>query len=766
MSRPLPWLALALLAPLWCSCGGDDPEKSTADSADPVVYGDPVDLVAAIEPRIATGGIGFNVGCGYPGASVPFGLAKPSPDTSTASGGAFGAYHGGGYHSDDTHIQGFSQLHLHGVGLTDYGLVSLMPVDGMSADKTSEDGYRVAFDHADEHAEAGLYTVRLDDPGVDVSLTTDGGASLHRYSFDAGTAAPTLLVDLGHRMDGSRVLSAELSLDPDTGRATGWMHQDGAMASKDFTTWFALDVDEPPLAWGTWSADGVPEDGATSAMAEAEGDDSVRVGLWMTFADPDVIARIGVSLTDADGALLALTDNPGFDVEATAASARAEWTDALDRVRVWGGTDDQQVIFATALYHSLQLPTRMSDSDGRYRGFDDSVHTDPGHPYFSDFSLWDTYRTTHPLYTQLWPEHHRDMLRSWARMVEEGGAIPKWPLATWDPGFMVGSPGHIVVAEAILKGLDRGGDFEADVLLANARDVALGRLTPPYAARPDPIQYGELGYWPSDDTGRMVAWQLEIALADYALAEALDLRAEAADDATELRRRSGFWENVYNPTTGWMQGRSVDGSWIDLVSETAWDDVYTEGNARQYVWMVPHDPQGLFTAMGGQQVAVERLTELFDGAKVDATDDVVGIPEDWYWHGNEIDLHVPWLFALAGRPDLTRDAVAWVLDTWYGTGPDGLAGNDDGGTLSAWAVWAMMGVYPMAGTDGYVLGWPVFDQVELDREDGSTLTITRRGDGLAEDAVVDVIIDGATWTAPDLPHSVWSTAETIVFKAR
>jgi putative alpha-1,2-mannosidase len=170
--------------------------------------------------------------------------------------------------------------------------------------------------------------------------------------------------------------------------------------------------------------------------------------------------------------------------------------------------------------------------------------------------------------------------------------------------------------------------------------------------------------------------------------------------------------------------------------------------------------------MGGRQVAVERLNELFDGAREDALDDIIGIPEEWYWHGNEIDLHVPFLFALAGRPELTRSAVAWVLDTWYSTGADGLAGNDDGGTLSAWAVWAMIGVYPMAGTDGYVLSWPVFDKVELDREDGSTLTITRSGDGLAEDAEVSILIDGEPWTEPLLDHQLWSTASTVTFQAR
>lgn len=760
MMRTCP-LLVALVA-----CGADPTDRKDVDPT-PEELGEEVVLVDHIDPRIATGGPGYNVGCAFPGATTPFGLAKPSPDTSSASGSAFGAYHGGGYHSDDTHIQGFSQLHLHGVGLTDYGLVALMPVDGMTPAATTEDGYRAAFSHADEHAEAGLYTVRLDDPGVDVALTTDGFAALHRYTFDPGVAAPTVLIDLGHRMDGSEVLSAEVAYDPSTGRVAGWMHQDGAMASRDFTTWFELELSATPVAWGTWEREGELLADATTASADRDdqGVTSVRLGMWLQFDTPEVTARVGVSLTDAEGATLALDTDAPLDVDQVAAEARSAWTEALGGVRVWGGTDDQRTIFATALYHSLLLPTRLSDRDGRYRGFDDTPHDDPGHTYFSDFSLWDTYRTTHPLYTELWPAHHRAMLRSFARMVEEGGAIPKWPLATWDPGFMVGSPGHIVVAEALTKGLDAGGDFEADLLLDNAVDVALGRLTPPYATRPDPVQYGELGYWPSDDAGRLVAWQLEVALADHALAQALPLVDPTSPDIAELERRAGFWQNVYNPTTGWMQGRSADGSWIPLASEHGWDDVYTEGNARQYVWMVPHDPEGLFAAMGGDAVAVERLEELFDNAIIDASDDLVGLPEEWYWHGNEIDLHAPWMPALAGRPDLTRKYVAWVLDHWYGTGPDGLAGNDDGGTLSAWAVWAAIGVYPLAGTDRYVLGWPTFDQVQLTREDGSQLTITRSGDGLAEGAEVTVYVDGAPVSTPDLVHAEWSTATTVHFEA-
>lgn len=752
------WILLATAA---CTT----PKPAPDSGQDTFELGDPVDLLAAVDPKIGTGGTGYGVGCGYPGASVPFGLSTPSPDTSLASGAAFGAYHGGGYHADDTHIQGFSQLHLHGVGLTDYGLVALMPIDGMTPEATSEDGYRAAFSHEEAEASAGLYRVRLDDPGVTVSLSTDGFAGVHHLAFDSTVAAPTLLVDLGHAMDGARVLDAAVSLDPATGTASGSLHTDGPMAARDFTTWFALELSETPTSWGTWSSEGQPEDGATSAQATAadDGEDSVHVGLWFTFDQPEVIATVGISLTDAEGATTALAQSDGRDLDATEALAVAQWTDALAGVTVWGGTERDATVFASALYRSLQMPNRLSDPSGRYRGFDNTVH-EGTHDYYSDLSLWDTYRTTHPLYTLLWPDAHADMLRSFARMVEQGGAIPRWPLATWDPGFMVGSPGHIVAAEAISKGVDPGPE-DTTLLLENAVDVALGRLVPDYGGRPDPVEYGALGYWPSDDRGRLVAWQLEVALADHALAEVLDQQGILTEDSAELHRRADFWQNVYNPETGWMQGRSADGSWIPLVNEHGWDPVYTEGNARQYVWMVPHDPEGLFAAMGGDDTAVERLTEFFEEAAIDAEDDVIGLPEEWYWHGNEIDLHAPWMFAFAGRPDLTRTWVRWVLDTWYGTGADGLAGNDDGGTLSAWAVWAHLGLYPMAGTDRYVLGWPSFDRIELERPLDGPLTIERVGDGLADGAVVIIEADGAEVGEGYLTHDILAGTRTLRFIA-
>lgn len=739
-------------------------EREDGDSAGPdeqVPLGDPVDLLSKVLPLSGTGGIGYNVGSGTPAAAVPVGLVMPGPDTSDAHGARFGAYRGGGYHYDDVHIDGFSQLHLHGVGLTSYGLLAWMPVDGMDASRTLREGRMAPFTHDDEQVSPGRYAVSLEDPDVDVVLATDGHAAQHRYTFgEAGS--PALLLDLGHVLGTGEAFAGAVDFDPETGAVAGWLRQQGEMDKRPFTVWFDGVVSPLPAAHGVWAEADALQAGVASVEAENL-DGELHAGLWLEFPPGTTVdLELAVSMTDAAGAVANRT-GAALDPEGLAEAARERWADWLEPVRVWGGTPDEQAIFATSLYRSLLMPNAISDRDGRYRGFDDTVHDSPGHAVFSDMSLWDTYRTTHPLYTLLWPQMHGEALASLLLHAEQGGGIPRWPLGPWEGGFMVGSPGHIIAAEAVSKGIV--GDW-TEPLLAHAADEALGRVAPPYAGRPEPDAYAAKDWWSVDDIGRSVAWTQEVCLADHALGTALLDSGGNTADGEELLRRGGNWAALYNAETGWFQGRTADGEWVDLRSTDSWGDVYAEGNARQYVWMVPHDPAGLFEAMGGEDDVLVRLEEFFEQAAVDAVDDIVGVPEVYYWHGNEIDLHAPWLFALAGRPDLTRRWVNWVMQTWYSTGGDGLAGNDDGGTLSAWYVWAAMGLYPMAGTVDYVVGWPSFERVEVDRADGSTLVIRRTGDGLAEGAVVDVEVDGVALVGATLDHDLLASASEVHFVVR
>ncbi|NOY27830.1 MAG: glycoside hydrolase family 92 protein, partial [Oligoflexia bacterium] len=424
-------------------------------------------------------------------------------------------------------------------------------------------------------------------------------------------------------------------------------------------------------------------------------------------------------------------------------------------------TEDDRTKLATALYHNLQMPTIFSDVDGRYTGFDKQIHTSD-HVYHTDYSLWDTYRTTHPLYTLLWPDWHRDILASLADMAQQGGNLPRWAAATGDAESMLGTPADIVWAEAWSKGIRGWGE---DIVLPIAMAVALGQTDPPYGGRPDVSLLDTFGYSPADDQSNSVAWTQECAISDYALAEAASGMGWP-DQAATLRRRSDAWSRLYNPETGWIQARYQDGSFVELSDPGVWNDMYAEGNARQYLWLAPQDPEALFDVLGGDDVALARLTEMMEQTAAEEDDRLEAVPNSWYWHGNEPSLHIPWLFGLAGRPDQSRYWVRWVMDTYYGTGPDGLTGNDDAGANSAWYVFAAMGIYPLAGTQRYVLGLPAFSQIEwdVDGPDGSApFTISSDVNPLDGLATVDITLNGVDWPSPFLSHDYLKPGGSLHF---
>ncbi len=757
---------------LW-SCG------SSKDTHDPtVVDSDPVALIDYVDPMIGTGGLGFSVGCAYPGPARPWGLVKLSPDTANEWGAAPAYHHGGGYHYDDTHIQGFSHLHMHAIGVTDYGSILVMPVDRASPDapilasQTLEPGYQAPFSHEREEASPGYYSVHLDGPDVLVELSATRHTGLHRYTFGA-LDAPTLIIDLGHALDGGTVRGGSIELDPATGKLWGMARIDGGL-SAPFSVWFAGELDTLPSTWGSWTgvAGSSSSDdssivlapdvaSATMEVDDSDGAPHARLGAWVGFpaGTETVHLRMAISTVDQEGAWNNFDQQATtWSVEEMAEEARAEWAELISALRVWGGSEEDRTKLATSLYHAAQMPTIFSDADGRYTGFDEQIH--PGdHLYHTDYSLWDTYRTTHPLYTLLWPEQHRDMLKSFARMVEQGGNLPRWAAATHDSGTMVGTPAVIVWSEAWQKGLrDWGEEIVAPVSIA----VALGETVPDYGGRPDVGLLDEYGYYPADVIGRSVAWTQETAISDHALslaAAGLGYEAEAA----LLLERGQAWQPLYNPETGWVQGRNTDGSFAELADPAQWDEFYAEGNARQYLWLAPQTPETLIEVLGGPETTLARLIETMEGTAADDLERLEAVPNAWYWHGNEPSLHIPWLFGLVGRPDLGRVWVRWVMDQYYGTEADGITGNDDAGTLSAWFVFASMGVYPLAGTDRYLLGLPAFERLEWG-EGEDTFTILSSVDPLDGASEVRVRVDGEEWAAPDLVHGQLRPGGTLSFE--
>jgi predicted alpha-1,2-mannosidase len=755
-----------LLTSLFLACSPTPAEDLV--TTDDWVAGDEFELVDLINPFIGTGGTGYGVGGSYPGAGRPFGLVKVSPDTSDKYDIAHGYSHTGGYHYGDDHIRAFSHMHMQGVGIAAYGALGLMPLDGFVPDDAFTERRKQRFAHDDEQAEAGYYAVTFAEQDISVQLSATEHTALHEYTFGE-VEQPTVLVDLAHVIGKGSVHGGEVTIDAEGGLVEGWLVMDGEMGAP-YPLFFSILFDTLPTGFGTWTGD-IALPGWTTAskiLPEPLEDGSwgdvpnVPLGAWLHFDGADVVrARVAVSNVDLDGARANLdAEHTGFSMDDERAAARAAWQAQLSPIRAWGGSERDQIIFASSAFKSLQMPTLFSDVDGRYRAFDGEIKVADWGRFYTDFSLWDTYRSTHPLYILLWKEETADMCDSLAAMVRDGGSIPRWPLANWDGGAMLGTPGTIVFTEAYLKGIT---DFDVETLRQAALGIADGSLVPEYGGRPDVAQYDQYGYHPADDIGRGVAWTQELAISDALLGT---LESALGDETTAamLLERAGWWENHFNPATGYFHARLADGSFVPIDDVAVWDDAYTEGNARQYRWLVPHDPEGLFRAMGGEEVAVGYLTELFEGRREELEDlGEIGVPSSWYWHGNEPDIHAAFLFAAAGRPDLTRQWVHWILDNEYDNSPGGIDGNDDGGTLAAWFVFAAAGLYPLNGTDRYILADPRFDRIELDvgAPGEPPFTIERRGDG----EIVRIELDGVVLEDTELRHSDLRPGSTLAFIA-
>lgn len=702
-------------------------DADAAEDAGPVV--DPTPLADLVNPFVGTGAELINFGALFPGATTPFGMVRLSPDTEDADGQAFGVAHAGGYFHGDPLVTGFSHIHLVGTGVADYGNLLVVPADGDPAALLSADDQpTLALDHELEHAEPGYYRLDSVAPAVLSELTATPRAGLHRYTFATDAADPLLVLDVTHTLGTGEATESAVSLDAASGEITGFVHNLGDFSSRfdGFDLHFVIAPDPPPDAWGAFDSDGYHA-GATSA-------EGTRSGLALRYeatpgAPTEVVLRVGISFVDVDGA------RANLEAEATArtfdevrAAARETWEEALGVVEVEGGTDSRRRILYTALYHAQLMPTLLTDVDGRYRGLDKEVHDTGGaFTYYSDFSLWDTYRTFHPLANLLFPGPQRDFLRSLEAMAVEGGSMPVWPLAIGDTGSMIGTSADVVFADAYAKGFE---DFDVETAYQALRALATGPPPPGNSGRDGLERCLEVGWCPADEMSGSVSKTLEYATDDYCLARfAADLGH--ADDAAMFGERAGAWEHLWDGT--FLAPRNADGS-FGWYSEWSRSDAYVEGTPWQYLFMVPHDAAGLAAVMGGADAFVERLSAFMQGGRDDFSSI---IPSNYYWHGNEPTILSPWLFGYGGRSDLTREWTTWVADAAYTLEPHGLAGNDDGGTLSSWYVFAAAGLYPLPCTDDYLLSAPLFDRVVWHLE-GGDLDVR-----LGADPAGPVLLDGA-----------------------
>ncbi|MFE4919682.1 GH92 family glycosyl hydrolase [Streptomyces sp. NPDC056661] len=711
------------------------------------------DPAAYVDPLIGTGRGGASVGeiNNFPGPAAPFGMMQFSPDT-------VGSYAGYQYHSD--RIRGFSLDHA-SVGCTAFGDVPILPVTGDVGpapwDRTEH------FSHDDEKAEPGYYAVTLEDSKVRAELSATTRTGLARFTYPEGGGAAQVLVKGGASLAGNK--RADIKVVDDhtvTGSATT-----GNFCGKgnEYTVHYAITFDRPFTAHGTWDGKTVSKD--SDAM------DSSKAGAYLTFATDDsrtVRAKVSMSYVSVDGARANMAaEVPGWDLDGLHHKTREQWSKTLGRIRVAGRDAGELKTFYTALYHSLMHPNTFNDADGRYIGFDDKVRTLPeGRNQYANFSDWDTYRSLAPLQAMLWPEQASDMAQSLVNDAEQGGWWPRWPLANDYTGQMTGDNSVPLIANLYAYG---ARDFDLKTALkylvkgATSVDDAPGA----YKERPGIGDYVERGYMPNNDASRGDHQRvggsvtLEWAIDDFAIAQ-LAKAAGETDTARTFTRRGQNWQNILNPATGYLQPRGEDGRFPDGPAYQPpapgkfGQDGYDEGNAAQYNWLVPQNTAGLIEAMGGRDVAAERLDTFF--TKLNA-----GPNEPYMWAGNEIDFGVPWVYNHLGQPWKTQQAVRSVATTLFSPTPDGEPGNDDLGAQSSWYVWAALGLYPSTpGTADLAVHSPLFERVVIDLPGAERHLDIHAPQAAATTPYVHALrLDGRTWERTYLPQSVVKSGGRLDF---
>ena len=742
------WIFISATSFHMMACGGSEGGDDGGVTTEPVIE--------LVNPFIGSGGKYFHYGSTTVGPTTPFSMAKPGPDT-TSEEGAAAFHHSSGYHYDDDIMQGFSQVHISGTGAVDYGALLIMPTDSFAPEKIKESGYQSRFRKDTEQASIGYYAVTLDDPDVRAELTSTTRCAMYRFTYNAEHSAPALVVDLSHSLPACEVVDAHFDLAPGADGLTGWILYNGELSGRDggFKLFFDLRLDRAASAWSTWSGDEIKEGERSLSGAD--------IGLAFQLTDPSkpLQVKVGLSYVDVKGATKNLdAEIPGWDFDEVRQRSIDDWKKELERVEIQGGTKDERIMFYTALFHAFFHPTIESDVDGRYTGFDKEIHRADGWTYYTDFSMWDTYRCTHSLYTLLIPDRHGDMLRSLLAMYEQGGSLPRWAVATGYGGSMLGTSADPILAEAFLKGI-KGPDWD------EAYEAVVSDATEPqeHGGRHGVERYLELGYVPADEVGHSAARTLEFGVGDAAIAKWAEAVGKT-EDAKAFSARSKGYKHLWDPQTKFLRGKNADGSWPDGDGEfnpLDWNaEYYVEGTAWQYLWLVPQDVSGLADLFGSKDETADKLEEFFSTLE---PDDPLKefLPNVYYWQGNEPDIHAAYLFDELGRPNRTQYWVRNVLSREYKAGADGLPGNDDLGTMSAWYVWSAAGLYPSAGQTSYWLGSPLFEHVVFHLQSGADLEIKAKGASESKLYVRQVTLDGNNLSSFIIEHSDIAGGATLKF---
>lgn len=671
----------------------------------------------------------------YPGAQTPFGMVQLSPDN-----GLPGWDRISGYFYPDSTIAGFSHTHLSGTGAGDLYDISFMPVTLPYKEADAPLGIHSLFSHDEETASAGYYQVRLKDYDINVELTATERCGIQRYTFPEADAAIFLNLRKAMNWDFTNDTRIEVV---DSVTIQGYRFSDGW--ARDQHIYFRTRFSKP-FASVQLDTAAVIKDGkriGSSAIARFD---------FHTSAGEQILVTTAISGVSMEGAARNLAaEAPADDFDKYLAVTRKNWNEQLSKVEIKSNDIDEKVKFYTALYHSMLAPTIYSDMDGAYYGPDKQVHQADGWTNYSTFSLWDTYRAAHPLYTYIEPQRVNDMVKSFLAFSEQNGRLPVWNFYGSETDMMIGYHAVPVIVDAYLKGI---GDFDPKKALAAC--VATANI--------DEYRgiglYKKYGYVPYDVTDHYNSenWSLsktlEYAYDDYCIARMAEKLGER-QIADEFDKRSLNYKNVYNSQTTFMQPRNNKGSFIENFSPDDYTPHICESNGWQYFWSVQQDVDGLISLVGGKERFTQKLDSMFTynpSADEDLPIFSTGMIGQ-YAHGNEPSHHVIYLFNAIGQPWKTQKYAAEVMHELYKNTPAGLCGNEDCGQMSAWYVFSAMGFYPVDPISGkYEIGTPMYPEMKMHLANGKTFTILAPAVSKENIYIQSVKLDGKPYDKSYITH--------------
>ncbi len=691
-------------------------------------------LTSFVDPMIGSAKHGHV----FVGANVPYGAVQLGPNN---------IFEGwdwcSGYNYSSNNITGFAHTHLSGTGIGDLGDISIMPATGkVLLEKGKKDnlelGYASTFSHDKEVAKAGYYSVWLDRYSIKAELTATERVGFHQYTFKAGSENPHLMLDLveGIGWD-SPVASSLKQLDAYT--LVGYRNSKGWSA--DQRLYFVIKLSQPIKNLKIYSSN-QPQQGT-----DVKGKELKAVIDLASLPQNKIQVKVALSPVSIDNAILNLkTELPGWDFSATVKQADAKWEKQLQKVKIEANTATKRV-FYTALYHTMVAPSLFNDVNKDYLGTDKKVYKNASFNNLTTFSLWDTYRAAQPLFTILHPEKVLDVINTMLAIYKQQGKLPVWHLMGSETNTMIGYHAVPVIVDAYLKGY-RGIDV----------NLAYEAIKQSAMQKTDGIEYiQQLKYIPADKVNESVAKALEYAIDDYCIAQ-MALALNKKEDYTYFTKRAKLYQEYFDPQTQFMRGKLADGNWRTPFSPFASkhrEDDYTEGNAWQYIWLVPHDVEGLVKLFGSEKSFVTKLDSLFSVPfqfSKESSPDISGLIGN-YAQGNEPGHHIPYLYNYVGQPWKTADLVRQIDREFYTDKPDGLCGNEDVGQMSAWYIFSAMGFYPVNPANGaYVFGSPLLNEASIALPSNKKFNIKVTNNSASNKYIQKITLNGKPYTKSYILH--------------